>query len=76
MATTYNESPTMKSTLTVLRLVLIAGYPLAAFAGLVGILPSSACLGREVVFFVHAPAGLAFLGLNDTGRRTSKVYAV
>jgi hypothetical protein len=66
----------MKSTLTILMLVLIAGYTLAAFAGLVGILPSSAFLGSEVVFFVYSLAGLAFIGLNDTGRRTSKVYAV
>jgi hypothetical protein len=66
----------MKSTLTILMLVLIAGYTLAAFAGLVGILPSSAFLGSEVIFFVYALAGLAFIGLNDTGRRTSRVYAV
>jgi hypothetical protein len=66
----------MKSILTILMLVLSAGYTLAAFAGLVGILPSSAFLGSEVAFILYSLAGLAFIGLNDTGRRTSKVYAV
>jgi hypothetical protein len=66
----------MKSTLTVLMLVLTVGYTIAALAGLVGILPSSAFLGSEVVFFVYSLAGLVSIALNDTGRRTSTVYAV
>jgi hypothetical protein len=66
----------MKSTLTIVMFVLSAGYTLAAFAGLVGILPNSAFLGSEVAFFLYSLAGLAFIGLNDTGRRTSTEYAV
>ena len=66
----------MKSTLTILMLVLSAGYPLAAFAGLVGILPPSAFLTSEVVFFVYSLAGLVSIALNDSGRRTNTVYAV
>jgi hypothetical protein len=66
----------MKSTLTILMLVLIASCTLAAFAGLVGILPSSAFLGSEAAFILYSLAGLTFIGLNDTGRRTSTVYAV
>jgi hypothetical protein len=66
----------MKSTLTILMLVLSAGYTLAAFAGLVGILPSSVFLTSEVVFFVYSLAGLVSIALNDSGRRTSIVYAV
>lgn len=66
----------MKSTLTILMLVLSAGYTLAAFAGLVGILPSSVFLTSEVVFFVYSLAGLVSIALNDSGRRTNAVYAV
>lgn len=66
----------MKSTLTILMLVLSAGYTLAAFAGLVGILPSSVFLTSDVVFFVYSLAGLVSIALNDSGRRTSIVYAV
>ena len=66
----------MKSTLTILMLVLSAGYTLAAFAGLVGILPSSVFLTSEVVFFVYSLAGLVSIALSDSGRRTSIVYAV
>jgi len=66
----------MKSTLTILMLVLSVGYTLAAVAGLVGILPSSVFLTSEVVFFVYSLAGLVSIALNDSGRRTSIVYAV
>ena len=66
----------MKSILTILMLVLSAGYTLAAFAGLVGILPPSAFLTSEVVFFVYSLASLVSIALNDSGRRTSAVYAV
>jgi hypothetical protein len=66
----------MKSTLTILMLVLSAGYTLAAFAGLVGILPSSVFLTSEVVFFVYSLAGLVSIALNDSGRRANAVYAV
>ena len=66
----------MKSTLTILMLVVSAGYALAAFAGLVGILPSSVFLTSEVMFFVYSLAGLFSIALSDSGRRTSIVYAV
>jgi hypothetical protein len=66
----------MKSTLTILMLVVSAGYALAAFAGLVGILPSSVFLTSEVMFFVYSLAGLVSIALSDSGRRTSIVYAV
>jgi hypothetical protein len=57
-------------------LVVSAGYALAAFAGLVGILPSSVFLTSEVMFFVYSLAGLVSIALSDSGRRTSIVYAV
>ena len=66
----------MKSALTILMLVLSAGYTLAAFAGLVGILPSSVFLTSEVVFFVYSLAGLVSIALNDSGRRANAGYAV
>ena len=66
----------MKSTLSILMLVLSAGYTLAALAGLVGILPSSMFFHSEVAFLVYSLAGLNFIALNDTGRRTSLEYAV
>jgi hypothetical protein len=66
----------MKTALKILMLVLLAGYSCAAFAGLVGILPSSAFFTSEVALFLYSAAGIMFIGLNDCGCRGNTVYHV
>ena len=66
----------MKTALRLLMLLLLAGYSLAAFAGLVGILPSSAFFTSEVALLLYSAAGIMFIGLNDCGCRGNTVYHV
>ena len=71
-----NERTKMKTALKILMLVLVAGYTLAAFAGLIGILPTSAFLTSEFALFLYSAAGIMFIGLNDCGCRGNTVYHV
>ena len=68
-----NESTKMKTALKILMLALLAGYSCAAYAGLVGILPSSAFFTSEVVLCLYSVAGIMFIGLNDCGCRGHSV---
>jgi hypothetical protein len=54
----------MKTTLKITLLVLAIALPVAAFAGLVGILPTSAFSGTV---FLYATFGLMVIALTDNG---------
>ena len=64
------KNTTMKSALYILMLVLGAGSACIAFAGLIGIVPTSAFFSSEVAFCLYGAAGMALIGLNDCGCRT------
>ncbi|HUL54431.1 MAG TPA: hypothetical protein VLT83_13585 [Opitutaceae bacterium] len=59
----------MKATLKILMLVLGAAFPLAAFAGMIGLASPAAFLSSELMFSLFAIVGLAAIGLNDYSRR-------
>lgn len=64
-----NESTIMKNALKYTMLVLAVTFPIAAFAGLVGILPTAVFDYSQAAIYVFAIAGLMAIGLNDGGHR-------